>query len=351
MKYLLSCFIFLGLFGCAQQEENVPSAVSKGERLLSIDLTWAENSDFGEALLLAKTVGLQATNLSLHWDELEPFPGQYTSPNNILQIADEFFPPQAVAVSLMVGFIDTNNLRLPSYLAGKFFDDPEVIDRFKRLLDYVFSEIPNLELTSLSIGNEIDSSLGTDEKAWQQYTTFFREVSAYAKTKRPNLVVGSKLGFGGLTTSAHKLSAHIIRASDAVMLTYYPLNADFTVRHPEVVETDFAKLVALFRDKPIYILEAGYPSSPLLNSSENKQERFVHEIFRAWDTYADKIKLLDFLWLHDIAPAQVEELGRYYGLNDEKFLAYLATLGLRSFDGKDKRAFVVLQEEAGARGW
>lgn len=135
------------------------------------------------------------------------------------------------------------------------------------------------------------------------------------------------------------------------MLTYYPLNNDFTVKNPEVVHEDFAKLVVLFPDKPIYVLEAGYPSSTLLGSSEAKQADFVREIFIAWDTQAEHIKLLDFLWLHDISPASVEELGDYYGFHDEKFLAFLATLGLRTFDGEDKEAFKVLRLETKKRGW
>ncbi len=346
-SFLLSHF----LLGCAQQESDAASVIPKGERILSIDLTWAGNSDFGEAFVLAQSVGMQATNISLQWDELEPTPGNYTDPDAWLRNANAFFPAQNVSVSLMVGFVDTNNLRLPSYLSGKSFDDPEVIERFKRLLDYVFKQLPDLELTSLSVGNEIDGYLGTDEKLWREYTNFFGEVSTYAKTKRADLIVGGKLGFGGLTGSAYELSSELVEISDAVMLTYYPLEADFTVKNPEVVFEDFAKLLARFPDKPIYILEAGYPSSALLNSSEEKQAVFVQNVFHAWDEHAARIKLIDFLWLHDIASELVDELGGYYGLNDEKFKAYLATLGLRTFDGQDKLAFKTLQEETKQRGW
>jgi hypothetical protein len=349
-RVLASLVLSHFLLGCAQQETNIP-VTPKGERLLSIDLTWAGDSDFGEAFVLGQSVGMEATNISVQWDELEPLPNQYTDPDTWLQNANEFFPAQNVSVSLMVGFVDTNNVRLPAYLADKSFDDPEVVERFKRLLDYVFTKIPDLELTSLSIGNEIDGYLGTDEKLWQQYTNFFREVSTYAKIKRANLIVGSKLGFGGLTGSAYELSRELVAASDAVMLTYYPLNADFSVKNPEVVNDDFAKLVQLFPNKLIYILEAGYLSSDLLGSSEEKQALFVQNIFRAWDEHATQIKLIDFLWLHDIAPELVSELGNYYGLNDEKFKAYLATLGLRTFADQDKLAFKTLQEETKRRGW
>jgi hypothetical protein len=341
----LSLLLLLGFVAYAQ------SPLPKGERLLSIDLTVSSDDDFGKAFTLAHAVGMQVTSLSLAWDDLEPFPGQYGSEPNWPKIANDFYSQQGVAISLALTPIDTNNLRLPDYLKDKTFDDPEVIERFKHLLDYVFSQLPDLELSSLAIGNEIDGYLGTNQQLWQEYTRFFEATSAYAKTKRPGLLVGSKVGFGGLTKEAHILSADLVRASDAVMLTYYPLNADFTVKNPKVVHEDFAKLVTLFPDKPIYILEAGYPSSELLGSSETKQADFVREIFRAWDTHAKYIELLDFLWLHDIPPTVANELGDYYRLRDEKFLAYLATLGLRTFDGEDKEAFKVLRLETKQRGW
>jgi hypothetical protein len=348
IRRLAVCLILASSLGCTSSKAQ---PLPKGERLLSIDLTWAANDDFGGAYRLGKSVGMQVTNLSVQWDELEPSPGHYVSSDNLLQNANSFFPTQGVAVSLMVGFIDTNNLRLPSDLVGKPFDDPEVIERFKRLMDYVFSQIPNLELTSLSLGNEIDGYLASDERLWQQYTKFFQETSAYAKTKRPGLVVGSKLGFGGLTGNAQNLSADLVRSSDAVMLTYYPLGADFTVKNPEVVFDDFAKLVQAFPDKPIYILELGYPSSSVIGSSETLQAQFVQNVFRAWDEQAAHIKLIDFLWLHDISPELVNELGTYYGLDNQNFLEYLATLGLRTHQGEAKPAFDMLGQEAKRRGW
>jgi hypothetical protein len=345
IKTLTSLLLLFAFVARAQ------SFTPKGERQLSIDITEAVTGDYGDAFTLATSVGMQVTSLSLSWDELESSPNHYGTQENLLELANDFYSQQGVAISLALTPIDTNNLRLPTYLKDKAFDDPEVIERFKRLLDYVFSQLPDLELSSLAIGNEIDSYLGTNKQLWQQYTRFFQETSAYARSKRSGLLVGSKLGFGGLTGEAHTLSANLIQTSDVVMLTYYPLNNDFTVKNPDVVHEDFAKLVKLFPNKPIYILEAGYPSSPLLGSSEETQADFVREIFRAWDTQAEHIKLLDFLWLHDIPPAVVEELGDYYGFRDEKFLAYLATLGLRTFDGEDKEAFKVLGLETKQRGW
>ncbi len=338
--------LLLACPGCTAQ-----TALPEQDRLLSLEVTTAADDDYDAAFVLARSVGMQVTSLSLQWDDLEPSPGRYGTDPDWLGIANDFFPAQGTTVSLMIGPIDTNTLRLPADLKNKAFDDPEVIARFERLLDYVFAQIPDLELSSLAIGNEIDGYLGMNRQRWRQYDHFFEKVSTYARNKRPGLVVGSKLGFGGLTGEARALSSPLLRASDAVMLTYYPLRDDFTAKDPAVVHEDFDRLAALFPDKPLYILEAGYPSSSLLGSSEAAQAAFVHELFSAWDEHAEQVKVVSLLWLHDLPPGIVDELVDYYGLHDEKFRAYLATLGLRTFKGEDKQAFEKLQQETQQRGW
>ncbi len=325
-------------------------AKPKGERLLSIEATEAADKDYDRSFALAREAGMQVTSLSLAWDDLETSPGQYGMEPNFLEIANMFYPSQGVAISLTLAPIDTNNLRLPDDLKEKSVADPEVIERFKRLLDYVFSQIPDLELSSLAIGNEIDAYLSNDKKRWQEYQVFVTEVSEYAKLLHPDLSIGAKVTFFGFETTK-ELVKEFNAFADVMMLTYYPLNNDFTVRNPNEIMADFDTVVATFPDKPIYILEAGYPSSSLLNSSEEKQAEFIRAVFKAWDKYAEQIKLISFTWLHDISPEDIDSYGNYYGLHDETFLSYLATLGLRTFEGQDKEAFKVLKLEAKQRGW
>jgi hypothetical protein len=98
-------------------------------------------------------------------------------------------------------------------------------------------------------------------------------------------------------------------------------------------------------------LEAGYPSSPKLESSEAQQADFVRQAFRAWDAQAGRVALLNFTWLTDAPQASVEGWTDYYGLDDPRFAAFLATLGLRADDGRAKPALEVLAAESHARGW
>ena len=78
---------------------------------------------------------------------------------------------------------------------------------------------------------------------------------------------------------------------------------------------------------------------------------FVKETFRFWDKYHDRIHLINFEWMHDKSRDEVNAFGNYYGSTDKKFLAYLGSLGLRTYDGKDKAGFLALKAEAIARGW
>ncbi|MBI3035807.1 hypothetical protein HYY71_05790, partial [Candidatus Woesearchaeota archaeon] len=74
------------------------------------------------------------------------------------------------------------------------------------------------------------------------------------------------------------------------------------------------------------------------------------EIFKAWDKHADQIRYVSFAWLNDLSWNGTDDFGQYYGYSERKFLELLRTLGLRTYEGKDKEAFKALNEEAKARG-
>ena len=176
-------------------------------------------------------------------------------------------------------------------------------------------------------------------------------ISAIRRSLRPNLLVGGKGMFDGMTGPAAPYFQSLNRHSDVVQVTYYPLNGDFTVRAPDTVYADFQAIAALYPDKPIYFLELGYLSGKANRSSEAQQAEFVRQTFRAWDDHADQIRLITFVWLNDIPSGAVDELTGYYGLSNKAFASYLGTLGLRAADGTEKAALSVLRAEAKARGW
>jgi hypothetical protein len=311
----------------------------------------SENKKFDEAMALAKSAGVQVVNLKLDWDDVEKKPGVFDSPWP--KVANLYYPLQKVQLSLRLSTLDTGQNRIPKDLRGKPFDDPAVIERFNRFLDYVLDQMPDLTLSELSIGNEVDGVLGTDEKKWGQYGRFFAATREHARQKRKDLKVGVSIMFSGHTGPAARFAEAINKETDWVMVSYYPLDSAFMVRDPKGVHEDFDTICKKYPNRPISFLEAGYPSGERCGSSELKQQQFVEELFAAWDKHAEQIECITFVWLNDTSASAVKGFTKYYGSSNPAFVDYLSTLGLRTFKGAgvDKPAFTALKEQSKSRGW
>lgn len=330
---------------------STPHPVSADGRLLGIDLTQPANGNFSETYYMAKAAGIGFVQLTPGWDDIEPTKGAYQDPQNNLAAAKAFYSIEGLRVAFSVSPLDTNINRMPSDLQGKAFNDPEVIDRYNAMMNTTLGKLEGVTLLDVSIGNEVDVYLGSDDAKWTQYTDFYQSAEKSLKAGHPNETVGVKATFYGLTRDNVPHLQTLNKNSDVILVTYYPLNPDFTVRDPSVVKGDFDKICALYPGRQIYFLEAGYPSSPLLNSSEEKQAEFVRDVFAAWDEHKDQIKVVNFVYMHDVSQSDLDRMVGYYGLNDPGFSAYLGTLGLRTSDGLDKPAWTAFKEEAKSRGF
>ncbi|MDO8647678.1 MAG: hypothetical protein Q7R70_04655 [Candidatus Diapherotrites archaeon] len=349
------------LAGCGEQPKPGPipdqnftpvpteSAIPKGDRLLGIDVGEAQGVNYADAFAIAKGTGMDFVQLSLQWDSVETSPGVFD--DTWLDIANSFYPAQKTKIALNFNAIDTVKARMPSDLQGKAFNDPTVIERYNKALEHVLEKLKDSELASLAVGNEIDVFLGNNEQKYAEYSEFVKKTREFAKTKKPELKVGTKATFGGLTGESSGKLKDLEKNTDVLLVTYYAINPDFTVKSNGKVIEDFDKITALYPEKEIYFLEAGYPSSEILGSSFQKQAEFVNETFTAWDRHKSQITAVNFLWLHDVQQSSLSQIAGYYGSSDPKFLAFLGSLGLRTFDGKDKPAWKQLAAETKAREW
>jgi hypothetical protein len=320
-------------------------------RHLGIDVNEAGNMNFDHAFEIARDAGIDFVSLTIYWDAFEITHGEYAPDVNWLEIANSYYSANDVDIALVIAPIDTNVLHTPDDLEGAPFDDPFMIARFQSFLDYVLGKLDSVELLAISIGNEIDVFLGSDQPAWDSYRTFYGESAKYIHALDPGYKVGVKSTFNGLVHDHVTELNGMNENSDLILTTYYPLGPDFLVRPPDAVFNDFDLLTLRAGSKPIYFLEIGYPSSTKLGSSEQAQAEFVDNAFKAWDMHAEQIGALNFTWLHDIPYSQVKDFADYYGITSGNFSAYLATLGLRRSDGVDKQAFIRLKAGAVARGW
>ena len=349
---LFAALLVAGVVGFPVQSRAAEAAlvVPKGDRLLGCAVTEAENKDYPAAMAQARSAGVQVVSLKLDWDAVEAKPNVYASPWP--KIANAYYPRQHIQISLRVATLDTDRNRIPADLRTKPLNDPEVIARFNRLLDWVFAELPDVTLAELSIGNEVDGVLGDDPVKWREYTDFFIATRKHALEKRPALKVGVSVMFGGHLKHP-KLAAALNAQADEIMVSYYPLTPDFQVRAPQVVPDDLNVLCRLYPNRPVSFVEAGYPSGGGCGSSEALQAQFVQELFTAWDQHPGQIRLVTFVWLHDLPSSAVATFGKYYGVGSPAFRDYLGTLGLCTYPhaGTEKPAFTALQQQARARGW
>ncbi|MFQ6007100.1 MAG: hypothetical protein ACE5OQ_16540, partial [Woeseia sp.] len=284
-----------------------PGIVAKGNRLLEIQTSEPANGDFAGAFNLAQTIGMDSASLSVDWNAIDigtdlttvpPSPIYANDPaTDFLSIANGCYRNTNTRLSLMLRPITTLAKMAPPGFENVPFDDPAMIDRFKAFLDHVFGKIPDIDITALAIGSEVDLHL-IDVVRRQQYLTFYQQVSDYARTaygqlypgKTPLTVTVEVTHKGLLDPGASVYYQQLNATSDAVGVSYYPLENGL-VQDPGVVAGHFADLLALYPAKNLHFFQLGYPSgyyssaaypeyaagkvTPVINSSDTLQADFI----------------------------------------------------------------------------
>ncbi len=331
--------------------------VNKGNRLIGMDiLNPANNETFMDGFNRAKKFGIEFTALHVPWTEIEKTPNVFTDPDTAFYHFNIFCSETKIKLSLTIRPIDLTGKTVPSDLVNTRFNSLEMKNRFKSLIDFICSLISPSNLTSIQIGNEIDGYDISKENPefWDDYTEFLKDIHTYVGEKYPTLKIGFTCTLYGLLSKRYKNSnifESMSKSVDIVGITYYPINDDFTVKEPSVVYDDFKNITDKFPNKTIYIQEIGYPTSKICNSSDDKQAQFICDLFQAWDTHLNNIKLLNFVRLNDVSDSEAKDLAGPYGINNNEFIEYLRTLGFSSYSGKNKGAFLLTIEQATLRGW
>ena len=86
-------------------------------------------------------------------------------------IAQTVYPPKDISIQLTFAVIDTLSDRRPAALRSLAWDDPLVVESFASLATDVLTRMPDVDLISVAIGNEVDGHLSG--AAVDEYTQFF----------------------------------------------------------------------------------------------------------------------------------------------------------------------------------
>jgi len=364
-KYLISTFLIILIAGCGGGDGNgsivgnPAQQPAQGTRILGMDVKEVPLVTYTVAYDQAMTLGVREVSVSLDWSSLEPSVGNYD--NTLSGIIDAFYPIQTGDLTLVLRPLDTPGPSLPAELAGLAYDDPAVITAFENFLTNLHAQLQNLnasgKLKWIHVGNEIDAYLGSDSARWSQWQTFFRAAKAKISSLwGASIEVSSIIQFSALSDAVKLvLYLNLLPELDSAALTYYPLNADFTMRPSSTVATDFDFMVNTISGKTILLQECGYPSSSVNNSSETLQADFISSVFEAWDTHLTRIRLIDFTWQYDVSSTQIDQWVIDFGMsgqpNEAAFRKYLGTLGLSNYDSTEKEALQRLRNELQIRKW
>ena len=251
-------------------------------RSLGMVLTAAQDGDSERASALAHAAGVTRVPLTYAWGLLEPEPGEYD--DSTLAMAALYLPAMGMALDIAITPIAGNRLVMPSDLAGRDFDDPEVIQRYVNLIDHVMSVLAGSDVGLLLVGVEVDTLLGNDDDSWTEFATFAAAVADYVHTIRPEIEVGvQSTTYSRLDDPAHWSAIDAV--TDIIATSYYPLDG-LIARDLSEISSDFDALTTLYPNRIIRLVEAGFPSSQANGSSSELQAQFIHALFAAWDEHS-----------------------------------------------------------------
>lgn len=348
----LSVIILIGSCRGGDGEEN--PLPGKGNRMLGIHITQAEGGTFDDAFTLALDAGMDCCPQTFFWNMLEDQSGY--DPHSYLELINHYYPARNTAVSLCITPIETIYRGVPADLMEVPFGSPQMISRFKQLLDTIHAATPDLDLRFLIIGNEVDLYFDAHPGEWEDYITFIAAVVPHAKALWGEQVMAGAEStlMGALGTHQEKVK-RMNEHTDMVCFSYYPLDPGFVMKPVDQVEEVIDRMMQAYPDRKMFLEECGYAGSETCNSSDAEQSDFIGNMFRIWDKYRDRLLFMGFLWLHDLSPAQAQLFAVQYGISgqqgEEAFTEYVRSCGLRQFNGAAKPAFLRLKTEAGDRGW
>ncbi len=341
MKSLCLIVLFsLFLLPIQAQESNRVLAVSAIPALEPPPTIWS----FIAAAEMVVDAGVTGNMMTEGWSKLEPQPGEYTLDDFIAGIT---YWAETYEVVGYVGFqvINTVTREVPPDLQGAAWDSPQMIARFQALIDQLRPTLQE-HVRYVSIGNEVDAYLSSHPDEWEPYRRFYEAALAYIHRTLPGIQVGVTGTWQGALTNRDQMTA-LNRRSDVYILTYYPLQSDFSVMPPDSPLADFPTMLDLAGDLPLLLQEVGYPAGESLGSSESQQAEFVTQVFAAWEQAGERIPFLNYFLLHDFSDELTEGFVDYYGLPGfDNFYDFLRTLGLRQVDGTPRLAWDAFVEGA-----
>jgi hypothetical protein len=332
-----------------------PSGISNRPRssklrsvLIGIDSNPAPDKGYSkaareEALRLAVDSGATYISFLPKWSEIEPSPGHFdwSEVDFRGRVADKYHLP----ISLNIRVVDGGSKSVNSEYARWQFDDPRLTSKLTDLIRAMGRHLRG-HVRWVSIGNEIDHYFNNHANEIERYARLLAGVIPEVRQSFPGALV--TVNFSNQSTALLRSRYRAITLlQDFYSYNYYPLNGDFTMRAPSVARPEMLEMINAAENHDVMFQEIGYSSGAKVDGSEERQARFLEEVFATLHEFNGRVFAATVNWMSDIPDSVVNQLGEAYRLPDsDKFKEFLGTLGLFDKNGRPKAAWLVFRREA-----
>jgi hypothetical protein len=310
------------------------------ETLDAMDAGWQEAID----------AGMSVARLQIDWPELEPSPNTFDKA--VLESRLDEMKSQGLQTFLLISAYDSGEAVVPADLLGKAFDDPEFIERFKNLMDWVIPMLVEYDGYLISISNEAENSFEEVPDLHKDILTFLLEVKKHVHEIDERMAVTVTFSEGSLDGNKPGID-ELLEASDVIAWNFYggDFQADgspyyYPANSENAIKADVARLLNESGEKNIVIQELGmWSGNTHLDSSEEIQRKFF-EVFFAEMQKHDRIKAAYNFQMVDWSPSTTQIFSDSLiaeGLDQDfidQFAESLNTIGLMHYsDGAKKPAW------------
>jgi hypothetical protein len=353
--------------GCAPSSEATTDGgcvgvVAAGARALAMEVNPSAALDYASEVDVAAGIGVTTVPVTLPWSTLEstaPVAGRSQIDTTLFGDLVSVYSTRKVSLLLSIPLVDTASIQAPPDLqpglaAGTLaLDDPTVVRRYEALVDSLFASLAGVEVRYLVVANEENTYLSSKPDAmWGALASFFGTINTYVTGQHPGVVVGMALSFEGLLSTTQKPKiATLFASSSAVFVTYYLGDNGLGAASSTTIPADFATMVSFAGTRPVVLKEFGYATGTT-GHTEAGQVAFVTDLFQAWDTHATQIPMLTISRMFDDQPSDCASEAQAYGApGNQDFIAFLCTLGVRTYADVPKAAWARLADAAKRRGF
>jgi hypothetical protein len=350
--------VVLGLASCAGEGGLAPEPICASGGVTGDEVTRDVDAPARAVPLSVVLIGKGYEATSEAWDEVmvearkarpellsvgyKTWAETETAPGTFVWSEFEALPPRiddegiVFDIATPVGF--SGGLDVPSDLAGKTLHDDEVWERYERYVESALANAPEgLRVVTLHAEGVAEYFAAHDDER-ELYCDGIERTIARLHELDDTVRVGV---YWRYENDDEELFACVNRATDHTSLALILNPPDDA---PEDVAVIVERYVALSGEKPLAIVEAGYPSSPGVDSSPEDQEAFVDALFDTVARHSDALAFVAYYEIFNesrvVNVALAEALfGPAFPEQKTLFVEWITSLGLQCEDDAKKPAW------------